>query len=150
MAEMDRSKRYANPPKRPKKGGGMQDKQEVKAEHEVKKGVGPADGAPSAAHPGPVGKVGSDPGPDKGHDAIWGVVAERHKAERTEMNTRHTSEMSDMHTRHAKEHGDMGKRHTKELQDHMETAAAHKIEATAGSPKELGTAKSEGKKGSEP
>ncbi len=148
MAEMDRSKRYANPPKRPKKGAAP-DKDESAAKAASDK-VGEREKGPTDAHPGPVGKVGSDPGPDKGKDAIWGVVADRHKSERTEMNKRHTTEMSDMHARHAKEHGDMGTRHVKEMQDHAETAAAHKEEVTAGSPKELGKAKDEGKKGSEP
>ena len=38
-------------------------------------------------------------------------------------------------------------RHQKEMADHMETAAKGKVDATAGSPPELGKPKDEGKKG---
>ncbi len=148
MAEMDRSKRYANPPKRPKKGAAP-DKDESAAKAASDK-VGAREKGPTDAHPGPVGKVGSDPGPEKGHDAEFGVVADRHKTELTAMHKRHTGEMTQMAERHQTEAGEMGKMHSKQMQDHFETAASGKLESSAGSPKELGKAKDEGKKGSEP
>ena len=148
MADMDRSKRYDNSPKA--KHGKMQDKGESKAETEVKSaeakegaGKGPTD-----AKPGPVGKVGEDPGPEAGKDSTWGVVAERHKSEHAAMVKRHSEEMGGMAERHGKEGKDMMTRHHKELQDGMEMKAEGGIEGSAGSPPKLGKTESEGKKGS--
>ncbi len=140
MAEdRDRSKRYANSPKA--KHGKMQDKGEQKAEGEAKSaeakegaGKGPTDKAP-----GSVGKVGEDKGPEGSPSPEFGVIAKRQKSEHSEMRDRHSKEMTDMVSRHHKE-----------MQDGMETAAAGKADASAGSPKELGKDKSEGEKGSEP
>lgn len=151
--ERDRTKRYANPPKAPKKkGDGSLRKSAGNAEGEAKaaekkegEGKGPTD-----EKPGAVGKVGDDPGPDEGHDATWGVVADRHKREHGDMTKRHGEEASTMHERHAGESKTMMGRHHKELQDHMEQGAEDKAEETAGSPKELGKEKSEGEKGTEP
>ena len=128
----------------------MQDKGESKAEGEVKAAEGKEAGGkgPTDAKPGPVGKVGEDKGPDAGHDATWGVVAERHKAEHAAMTKRHGEEGAGMHERHGKEGKDMMARHHKEMQDHMETAAHDKEEKTAGKPEELGKDKREGEKGS--
>lgn len=149
----DSSKRYANPPKAPKKG--MQDKGEKKAEGEAKaaekkegEGSGPTD-----AKPGPVGKVGEDKGPSGSPSPEFGVVAERHKSEHAAMVKRHAEEMATTAAttaeRHGKEGKDMMARHHKEMQDHMESGAASKADATAGKPEELGKEKDEGKKGSE-
>lgn len=151
----DSSKRYANSPKAPKKkgaGDGSLRKSEGAAVGEAKKdekkegeGKGPVD-----AKPGPVGKVGEDPGPDKGESGPeFGVVAERHKSEHGAMIKRHAEELGATHERHGKEAKDMMARHHKELQDHMEAGAEHKAQASAGAPKELGKDKDEGKKGSE-
>lgn len=149
MAEMDRSKRYANSPKAGKKG--MQNKDERKAEG----GVAAAEGkegkheGPTDQHPGKVGKVGEDKGPDGGASSTMGVMHERHASEREDMHKRHHMEMTQMHDRHATEHKDMHKRHHEETQNHEEAGAEKKIDATAGKPEELGKDKSEGKKGSE-
>jgi hypothetical protein len=149
--ERDRTKRYANPPKQGKKGG-MQNKEEKKAageaktaEHKEAAGKGPTD-----EKPGKVGKVGEDKGPEGGHSATMGVMHERHKTEHAATVKRHGEEGTAMHERHGKELKDMMGRHHKEMADHMEAGAEAKIEATAGKPKELGKAKDEGKKGSEP
>lgn len=152
MAEVDRSKRYANPPKHgKKKGDGSLREHEGKGEaaaDKAEKKEGEHKG-PTDAKPGAVGKVGSDPGPDKGKDATWGVVAERHKTEHGAMIKRHADAMTGLHEAHAKEAKEMHGRHGKEMQDHMEEGAEHKEDASAGSPKELGKDKAEGKKGSE-
>lgn len=149
MAEVDRSKRYANPPKHGKKKGGAPDKDEKTAEAKVEK-VDTRDKGPTDAKPGSVGKVGEDPGPDKGRDGPeFGVVAERHKSEHGAMIKRHAEAMGTMHEAHAKEAKEMMGRHHKELQDHMEQGAEGKADKTAGSPKELGKDKDEGKKGGE-
>ena len=145
--ERDRSKRYANPPKGRK--GAVQDKDETGAEKKVEASAKAGTDVPHAASPAKAGKQGDDPGPDAGKDAGWGVVAERHKAEHAGAMKRHGEESAAMSERHGKEMKDMMSRHHKELQDHMESGAASKADATAGSPKELGTEKSEGKKGSE-
>lgn len=142
-----RSKRYDNPPKA-KKGGAAPNKEESAAKTEAEKTAG--SGMPHADDPGKVGKEGSDPGPEAGKDSGWGVVASRHKSEHGDMLKRHASEHEQMVGRHHDEAGKMHARHGKEMQDAMEQGAASKAEATAGSPKELGQAKSEGEKGSEP
>lgn len=104
---------------------------------------------PHAKDPDKAGKVGEDKGPQAGHSATMGVMAERHKAEHTAMHKRHGEAMAAMHESHAKEAKEMHGRHSKEMQDHMESGAEHKADASAGSPKELGKEKDEGKKGSE-
>lgn len=153
MAEPDRSKRYANPPKKPgkKSGDGSLREHEAKGEAaadkaEKKEGEGKG---PTDTKPGPVGKVGSDPGPSGSPSPEFGVVAERHKSEHAAMIKRHAEEMGTTAERHGKEGKDMMTRHHKELQDHMEQGADNKADATAGKPEELGKDKSEGKKGSE-
>ena len=146
--ERDRSKRYANPPKGRK--GGMQDKDETGAEKKVEASAKAGTDVPHAASPAKAGKEGADPGPEAGKDAGWGVVAERHKVEHAGAMKRHGEESAAMFERHGKELKDMMGRHHKEMQDHFETAAAGKLESSAGSPKELGKDKDEGKKGSEP
>jgi hypothetical protein len=155
MAEVDRSKRYANPPKKPKKTGsdGSLREHEGKAEAaadaaEKKEGAGKG---PTDKNPGPVGKVGTDPGPEGGKDAEFGVVAERHKREHADMLKRHTEAVGGMQDAHAKEAKGMVERHHKELQDGMEQKGEAGAEKTAGSPQELGTEKKiDGNKGSEP
>ena len=147
----DSSKRYANPPKAPKKkSDGSLREHESKAEGEAdtaerKEGEGKG---PTDKKPGAVGKVGEDPGPDAGKDATWGVVADRHKSEHAAAIKRHAEELGAAHERHGKELKDMHSRHSKEMQDHMEQGAEGKEDATAGKPEELGKEKSEGKKGS--
>ncbi len=143
MPEMDRSKRYANPPKA--KHGKMQNKDEVKAESTVEKAAKDPKDSPTDAKPGPVGKVGEDPGPEGSPSPEFGVIAERHKSETSSTMKRHAEEGAAMHERHGKEVKDMMSRHHKEMQDHMESKAEGKAAATAGSPKELGTPKKEGK-----
>jgi hypothetical protein len=59
--EIDRNKRYANPPKLRK--GKVQNKLESGAQKDIERTTAKSTGAPSAAHPGPVGKVGDDRGP---------------------------------------------------------------------------------------
>jgi hypothetical protein len=59
--EIDRNKRYANPPKA--KHGKIQNRQESRAQKDTERTTAKGTGAPSAAHPGPVGKVGNDRGP---------------------------------------------------------------------------------------
>lgn len=149
MAEINRSKRYANPPKGKKKG--LQDKGERKAETEVKadeKKEGEHKG-PTDKEPGKVGKAGEDKGPSK-HESgpEFGVVAERHKREHGDMIKRHAEEMAATHERHGAESKTMLGRHHKELQDHMEGGAERAEDKTAGAPKELGRDKPEGEKGS--
>ena len=142
----DRSKRYANPPKAPKKNGGAPP-EEGTAERKAEATAGR--GMPSDEHPGPVGKVGSDPGPEGGHDQTFGVIAARHKQEHAGMLKRHGEEHSGMVERHHKEAKEMHGRHAKEMEDHFESGAEASAERTAGSPEELGSEKSEGKKGAE-
>jgi hypothetical protein len=153
--EPDRSKRYANSPKA--KHGKMQDKGEQKAEGEVKaaeakegEGKGPTD--KSAAAPGGVGKVGEDKGPktDPNPSPEGGLIAsDAHKAEIASATKFHAEEASAMSERHAKHIKEITNRHLK-MQDGMEAKAEGEADASAGSPKELGKDKSEGKKGSEP
>jgi hypothetical protein len=59
--EIDRNKRYANPPKLRK--GRVQYKQESQAQKDIKRTTAKGTGAPSNAHPGPVAKIGDDRGP---------------------------------------------------------------------------------------
>jgi hypothetical protein len=149
MAERDRSARYNHASS--KKG---MEPQEKKPAAEAAK---TADGknAPHEPSVGKVGKEGSDPGPEKGKDATWGVTADRdhpaarHKREHSDMLKRHSEEAASMHERHAGEAKTMHSRHSSELQDTMEQMAENKMTQTAGSPKELGKAKDEGKKGAE-
>lgn len=153
-AEMDRTKRYANPPKAPKKGGEA-NPEERKAKSEAEATAG--GGMPHPKDPDKIGHVGADPGPEGGHDQTWGVVAERHKREHGDMLKRHAAEhvshanmRHEMVERHHKEAKDMHGRHAKELADHFEQGAEASLERTAGSPEMLGKTKSEGKDGSEP
>lgn len=142
----NRAKRYDNPPKAPRKGGEANpEERTAKGEAEATAGGGPTD-----ERPGPVGKIGSDPGPEGGRDETWGVVAARHKTEHAGMLKRHGEEHSGMVERHHKEAKEMHGRHAKEMADHFESGAEASLERTAGSPKELGTPKAEGAKGSEP
>lgn len=148
--ERDRTKRYANPPKHGKKGGGAAPgPNEKKVESEAEKTAG-GKNAPHPTDPDKVGKVDSDPGPEGGHDSGWGVVASRHKREHGEMMKRQGEEHEAMRGRHETEAKAMHTRHASEMQDHMEEGAEHEAEATAGEPKELGKDKAEGKSGSEP
>ncbi len=148
-----RAKRYDNSPKG--KRGGAPNKETEAAKSEAEKTAGR--GMPHADDPGKVGKVDSDPGPEAGKDATWGVVASRHKQERQAMHKRHAEEhvahattRQEMVGRHHKEDMEMSSRHQKEMQDALEEGAEGEAERSAGSPKELGTAKPEGKGGSEP
>jgi len=134
---VDRSQRYKDSPK------GTEAAKKI-----AEKTAGGKD-APHADNPDKAGKVGEDPGPSAGRDSTWGVVADRHKREHADMTKRHSDEHVSVSERHTKEARDMMARHHKEMADHMESAAAGKVDATAGSPKELGTAKSEGKAGAE-
>jgi hypothetical protein len=143
--EIDRNKRYANPPKA--KHGKIQNRQQAGAHKDVERTTAKGTGAPSDAHPGPVGKVGNDPGPEGGRDTTWGIIAGRHKAERDSMHGRRATEDAHTHERRAAEDADMHNRHAKELQNHMEQAAKTELATTAGNPKELGNAKNEGRKG---
>jgi hypothetical protein len=137
----DRTSRYANPPKGAKKHGAPgADAAETKAE----KTAG-GDNAPHPDNPDQAGKVGADAGPAAGEDATWGEVASRHTREHGDMLKRHGEEMTATHERHHSEARTMHKRHHGEMKD--TAAAAHAAEATAGAPKELGDAKSEGKAG---
>lgn len=131
MAEVDRSKRYSGTAK-------------AKAKAEAT-----ASGK-SAPHPKDQPSKTTDPGPDKGKDATWGVVADRHKREHGDMTKRHADELAATVERHAKEAKDMHGRHGGEMQDHLEQSAKGKAEATAGSPPtDTVKSKDEGKKGSE-
>ena len=141
--ERDRSARY----KQSGKGGSPAGTKTAASEAEKTAG---GSNAPHANNPDKIGKVGADPGPDAGHDATWGVVAARHKREHGEMHKRHGEEIMGMHDRHASEAKAMHTRHASEMQDEMEKSATGNAEATAGSPKELGKDKPEGKGGSEP
>ena len=149
--EMDRTKRYANPPKGKKNG--MQYKEESGAESKAKSTAG---SPPDMADADRVAKAGEDPGPEGGHDATWGVVAERHKREHGEMLKRHMADHVGHHEahkalveRHHKEHKEMHSRHHEEMQDAMEGGAEGEAERSAGSPKILGRTESEGRKGAE-
>ena len=150
MAEVDRSKRYANSPKHSKKGSAPNKEEKAakaeteSAEHKEAGGKGPTD-----KEPGAVAKVGEDKGPKGSPSPEFGVIAERHKGEHAAMTKRHGEEGAAMHERHGKEAKEMMGRHHKEMQDHMESHAEGEAEATAGKPEELGKEKSEGKKGSE-
>jgi hypothetical protein len=152
MAERDRSARYNHASS--KRGQEKQAPGDAAAE---KKAAATADGkdAPHEPSVGKVGKEGIDPGPEKGKDATWGVTAgrenpaTRHKREHSDMLKRHSEEAASMHERHAGEAKTMHSRHSSELQDTMDQMAENKLTQTAGSPKELGSAKSEGKKGAE-
>jgi hypothetical protein len=59
--EIDRNKRYANPPKLRK--GKVQNKLEAGAQRDTERTTAKGTRTPSAAHPGLVGKVGNDRGP---------------------------------------------------------------------------------------
>jgi hypothetical protein len=59
--EIDRNKRYANPPKLRK--GRVQNKLESGAQKDIERTTAKGTGAPSNAHPGPVAKIGADRGP---------------------------------------------------------------------------------------
>jgi hypothetical protein len=150
MAEIDRSKRYANPPKHGRKGAAPNKDEEgaAAAAKTAEKKEGEGEG-PTPKDPGAVAKENTDKGPSP-HESgpEFGVVAERHKREHGDMTKRHAEEAAAMHERHGGEGKSMMARHHKELQDHMESAAATKEEASAGSPKELGKDKAEGEKGS--
>lgn len=142
MAEPEsRAKRYDNPPRPKGKGGGAPDKDETTAKAAAEKTAG--SGMPHADSPDKAGKIGSDPGPETGKDATFGVVAARHKTEHADMLKRHGGEHEQMVGRHHEEAAKMHARHAKEL-----------MEASAGSPEELGKPKSEagatGQDGSEP
>lgn len=157
MPEMDRSKRYANPPKA--KNGKMQDKGEVKADSTVKKDAADPAKSPTDAKPGPVGKVGEDPGPEGSPSPEFGVVAKQKADEigaamkmHADNMKIHTDAMTAEAERHGKHMKEMTSRHQKTgdgMQDKGEQGAEKKAAATAGSPKELGKPKDEGKKGSE-
>jgi hypothetical protein len=140
---VDRSKRYANPPKGKK---GMQDKGEEGAKAEAEKTAG---SPPTAEDPkGAIHKP--DTGPEPGNGPAFGEVAERHGREVGEMHGRHAQELSDMHERHVKEHKDLGKRHAKEMApDKEESGAEGKVEGDGKGPK-LGKSEEKGDKGSEP
>lgn len=150
----DRSKRYANPPKAPKRNGGAPNPEEGEAKRKAEATAG--SGMPTDQHPGPVGKVGEDPGPEGGHDATWGVVADRHKQEHGDMLKRHHADhLAHSEARHAmvSRHGEEAKkmhaRHQEEMANAMEGEATQEAERTAGSPPKLGETKSEGTKGAE-
>jgi hypothetical protein len=155
MADMDRSKRYDNSPKA--KHGKMQNKQEAKAEGEVKSaeakegaGKGPTDSKPGGANG--IGKIGEDPGPEPGKDEYMGVMQKQHADEISAAMKTHHEAISAEVERHGKHMKEMHARHAKArdgMQDKMEIAGEKKAEATAGSPKELGKEKDEGKKGAE-
>lgn len=153
-----RAKRYANPPKAQKQGQKGAPGGTSSAKTEAEKTPG-RDGTPTAADPGKVGKQGSDTGPDSGHDATWGVVAERHSREHADMVKRHAADHTahaDAHAkmveRHAKEAKDMHARHGKELMDSSVTDAKDDAEKTAGNgfPTDTQRAEEKGKKGTEP
>lgn len=145
MAEdRDRTSRYSNSPKGAKKHDTPAAENEA-AKAEAEKTAG-GTSAPHADNPGKVGKQGSDPGPEGGEDATWGVVASRHSREHSDMLKRHHEELTATHERHASEAKTLHKRHHDEMRD-TATASAEAAR-TAGSPKELGEAKSEGKAGS--
>jgi hypothetical protein len=59
--EIDRNKRYGNPPKLRK--GRVQNKLESGAQKDIERTTAKGTGAPSNAHPGPVAKIGNDRGP---------------------------------------------------------------------------------------
>lgn len=125
---MDRTKRYANPPKGKKMTA--PDKDETGAEGKVEATAG---SPPQMKDAPKVGKMGEDPGPSGGKDATWGVVASRHAANITGMLKRHGEEAASMHERHSKEMKDMHKSHMKEAEEHF-----------------MGGHENEGEKGSEP
>lgn len=136
--DKDRTTRYTKSP-----SGAKNHSAAAKAEAE--KTAGGAN-APHADDPNKAGKVGSDPGPEGGEGATFGVITSRHTREHSDMLKRHGEEMTATHERHHTEAKAMHKRHHGEMKDAAE--AAHAAEATAGSPKELGKAESEGKSGS--
>jgi hypothetical protein len=149
MAEPEsRAKRYDNPQKAPKRGGAAPDKDESAAKAAAEKTAG--HGMPHPDNSDKAGKVGSDPGPEGGKDATWGVVAARHKQEHADMLKRHAAD----HVAHANSRHEMVARHHDEAAKMHARHAKELMEATAGSPQELGNAKSEagstGHDGSEP
>lgn len=128
---VDRSKRYNN-------GAGG-------AKAEAEKTASGKD----APHPANQPEKTTDPGPEAGKDATWGVVADRHKREHADMSKRHADAHASMVEAHAKEAKDMHARHQKDMQEHMAGAAAT-AEKTAGSPPtDTVKSKDEGKKGAE-
>jgi hypothetical protein len=148
--ERDRTKRYENSPKGAKKHGAAEEGAAA-AEHKAA-ATAAADKTPQPDNPDKTGKVGADPGPDGAHNATFGEMATRHKREHGDMTKRHGEEAAQMHERHTTEAKAMHTRHASEMEAHVtkatETAgAAAKAEASAGSPKELGSEKSEGKAG---
>lgn len=140
---VDRSKRYANPPKGKKGGDGPGIRS---AEKTAEKTAG--DPPSTSDEKGANHKT--DPGPDGQKSPAVGDVAERQTREMADMHKRHNTEMTDMHERHAKEHGDMGKRHAKEVAPNEDEAAATSESADTGKGPKLGKTEDEGKKGSEP
>lgn len=152
----DRTKRYANPPKMPKKnGGGEANPEERTAKSEAEATAGK--GMPTPRDPDKIGKVGEDKGPDGGGDppmTVAATVMTRHKQEHSGMLKRHGQEQASMVDRHGKEAKEMHGRHAKELADHFEQGAEGLLEKTAGSPEMLGRTKSEagatGHDGAEP
>jgi hypothetical protein len=122
---VDRSKRYDKSQK--KKDGAPGGTEEAKGKAEAT-----ASGK-DAPHPKDQPEKTSDPGPEAGHDAAFGVVAERHKREHADMSKRHVDEHAAMVEKHAKEAKDMHVRHGKEMVDAVSGAKAA-AEASAGEP----------------
>lgn len=115
MAERDHTQRYNHPRSQSSRGGAPKGTEGAAAKAEATAGS-----PPSAADPkGAIHKP--DSGPDAGHDATWGVVAERHGRERQEAGDRQMGEMKDMHARHAKEMQALSDRHSTELSDMAQT-----------------------------
>lgn len=112
---VDRSKRY-DKPVHPDKQGKRVNKEESVAEEVAKKSAGDP---PSAEHEDGAVKRPDD-GPEPGHGPAFGVVADRHKREMSDMHKRHETEMGDVHERHKKEHSDMMRRHGREVEKGFE------------------------------
>jgi hypothetical protein len=106
MAERDHSKRYNHPRSQ---GGAPKGTEGAAAKAEATAGSPPSATDPKGAIHKP------DEGPAAGHDATWGVVAERHSRERQEASDRQMAEMKDMHARHGKEMQALSDRHSTEL-----------------------------------
>lgn len=152
---MDRSQRYANPPKAPKKNGSASGEID-EAKRDAEKTAG---SPPDMSDAGKVGKMDSDPGPEGGHDQTFGVVAERHKREHGDMLKRHMAEHTGhqeahtaMMTRQHKESSDMLKRHQEEMKTEFQGGdhGGDEIKSGGDEGPKLGSEKSEGTKGTEP
>lgn len=133
---VDRSTRYSKPGKAPGGTAG------------AKTGAEKTAGGKAAPHPKDQPEKKSDPGPEAGKDATWGVVADRHKREHGDMSKRHAEELAATLERHGKEAKDLQGRHSTEMVEQLKAPEA-KAEKTAGDPPELGKQKSEGTKGAE-